>query len=319
MINQNLFLTALGALTLINLSLFDFALGVEEPTVNQHPFASIDRLEEDEMKVKGDIRANLLVEEDLNLFLQLSLENHYFKIKEDLKISQDDVEKAKQYRLEAQQGVAKAQHNLGVCYLIGRGVPQDYKEAATLFQLAAEQGIIESQYNMAVLYRKGMGVPQNEEEALRLIQLTAEKGVDRAQYNLGLRYLKGEGVPQNEKKAVKLFQVAALKRHALAQLRLGILHHLGQGVLQDDKKAASFWQLAADQGVTKAQFYLQMLNKKKRRLQQDEEEEEAARLLLQLAADQWHPRAQSHADIIHLEGSESRRMTKNPRISTNEQ
>ena len=34
-----------------------------------------------------------------------------------------------------------AQHNLGVCYADGRGVPRDDREAARLFNLAADQGL----------------------------------------------------------------------------------------------------------------------------------------------------------------------------------
>lgn len=291
--NQNLFFIALGTLTLINLSLFDFAFGTAEPTVNQLPFNSIVKLENDE--VKRETHATSLFEGNLDSLFEPLLENTSFKIKESLKFFQDDIEKAKHYKFEAEQGVAKAQHNLGVHYLTGRGVPQNHKEAARLFQLAAEQGIAESQYNMGVCYRKGIGVPQDEKEALRLIQLTAEKGVSKAQYNLGIWYLKGKGVPQDKNEALRLIQLAADKRHPLAQLCLGRLYYEGQGALKDDKKALEFFQLAANQGISEARSYLELFQNKKRKLQhEEEEEEEAARILLQLAADQWQLKVQSH-------------------------
>jgi hypothetical protein len=61
----------------------------------------------------------------------------------------------------AEKGDAKAQHNLGVMYENGQGVPQDYSEAVKWSRRAAEQGIPEAQYNLAVRYDKGQGVPQN--------------------------------------------------------------------------------------------------------------------------------------------------------------
>ena len=42
--------------------------------------------------------------------------------------------------IEADQGDADAQYNLGVCYEKGRGVTQSYDEAVKWFRKAAEQG-----------------------------------------------------------------------------------------------------------------------------------------------------------------------------------
>ena len=40
----------------------------------------------------------------------------------------------------ADQGLAKAQFNLGIMYENGTGVPQDHAQAVQLFKLAADQG-----------------------------------------------------------------------------------------------------------------------------------------------------------------------------------
>jgi TPR repeat protein len=50
----------------------------------------------------------------------------------------------KWYRLAAEQGINKAQYNLGIMYDDGQGVPQDYAEAVKWYRLAAEQGNAES-------------------------------------------------------------------------------------------------------------------------------------------------------------------------------
>jgi uncharacterized protein len=41
----------------------------------------------------------------------------------------------------AEQGVAPAQHDLGVMYANGQGVPQDYATAVSWYRKAAEQGL----------------------------------------------------------------------------------------------------------------------------------------------------------------------------------
>lgn len=52
-------------------------------------------------------------------------------------IANESVESVKQ---RADQGVAEAQHNLGVMYFNGDGVRQDYAEALKWYRKAAEQG-----------------------------------------------------------------------------------------------------------------------------------------------------------------------------------
>jgi tetratricopeptide (TPR) repeat protein len=97
----------------------------------------------------------------------------------------------------AEQGVPRAQFNLGVMYEIGRGVPQDYSEAEKWYRKAAEQEVPAARYNLGVMYFKGRGVPQDYSEAEKWYRKAAEQGVPRAQFNLGLMYADGLGVPQD--------------------------------------------------------------------------------------------------------------------------
>jgi TPR repeat protein len=46
-------------------------------------------------------------------------------------------------------------------YYSGLGVPQDYAQAVKLYRVAAEQGLAGAQHDLGVLYLKGQGVPQN--------------------------------------------------------------------------------------------------------------------------------------------------------------
>ena len=61
----------------------------------------------------------------------------------------------------AEQGDADAQHNLGLLYDNGEGVPQNYKTAVKWYRLAAEQGNAFAQSNLGVMYSIGQGVIQD--------------------------------------------------------------------------------------------------------------------------------------------------------------
>ena len=83
--------------------------------------------------------------------------------------------------LDAEQGYALAQSNLGWMYANGEGVPQNYKTAIKWFTLAAEQGFAVAQNNLGWMYYNGDGVPQNDKTALKWYTLAAEQGDALAQ------------------------------------------------------------------------------------------------------------------------------------------
>ena len=63
-----------------------------------------------------------------------------------------------QHIIEAEQGNAVAQANLGWMYIFGNGVEQNYEEAAHWNRLAAEQGNARAQVNLGLMYDLGDGV-----------------------------------------------------------------------------------------------------------------------------------------------------------------
>ena len=66
------------------------------------------------------------------------------------------------FRKAAEQGGAKAQLNLGLMYVNGRGVRQDYAQAAQWFSKAAEQGYAQEQFGLGVMYGAGQGSDKME-------------------------------------------------------------------------------------------------------------------------------------------------------------
>jgi TPR repeat protein len=97
----------------------------------------------------------------------------------------------------AENGDAKAQHNLGVMYDRGRGIPQDHTKAWKWYRRAAEQGFPEAQHNLGFMYYQGQGVPQNYTEAAKWYRRAAEQGMKDSQVNLGLMYYQGQGVSKD--------------------------------------------------------------------------------------------------------------------------
>ena len=80
------------------------------------------------------------------------------KVKETLK---DNPETAIRTRREAEQGDAVGQHNLGVLYSTGAGMPLDFEKSVKWFHKAAEQGLLASQINLGIAYQGGFGVPKD--------------------------------------------------------------------------------------------------------------------------------------------------------------
>jgi TPR repeat protein len=55
-------------------------------------------------------------------------------------VAQDYVEAVSWYKKAAEQGLATAQYNLGLCYEYGKCVEQNYKTAMSWYKKAAKQG-----------------------------------------------------------------------------------------------------------------------------------------------------------------------------------
>jgi len=92
----------------------------------------------------------------------------------------DYTEAMRWYRTAAGKGLAKAQHNIGVFYQNGSGVPKDYASAARWYRKAADQGFSPAQYNLGILYESGAGVPKDITKARYWYNLAAAQGDEEA-------------------------------------------------------------------------------------------------------------------------------------------
>ena len=97
----------------------------------------------------------------------------------------NDGKKSAAYLIEAGEGEAKAQFDLGLCYYTGaEKISQDKKAAAKLFREAAEQGYAKAQFYLGVCYSNGEGVSQDKAEAVRWFRKAADQGYADTQFNI---------------------------------------------------------------------------------------------------------------------------------------
>lgn len=137
----------------------------------------------------------------------------------------------------------------------------DFKAARELWLIEAGQGNASAQNNLGVLYAKGQGVARNDREAAKWFLMAAQQGDSAAQTNLGIFYAKGQGVAQDDREAAKWFQKAAEQGDAAGQFNLGIMYDVGRGVTQNSVIAYAWYVLARKNGLKVAQNYLTALEK----------------------------------------------------------
>jgi TPR repeat protein len=186
-------------------------------------------------------------------------------------------------RRAADQGLPKAQHNMGVLTfragqeeeatawfekaaagawapaIFALGDLQEEKgnipRASELYEAAARQGDANAQDALGRLAFDA-DAEASYERARQWSELAAEQGHAAAQARLGTIYHEGLGVERDPQQAAAWFLKAAQRGHAGAQMMIGVACHLGIGV--DTNRVASARWLAAsqDQGNAHAGAYL---------------------------------------------------------------
>ncbi len=102
---------------------------------------------------------------------------------------------------KARKGDPFAQHELGIRYILGVGLPKDSVKAAYWIKQAAAKKLPAANFNYAIILSNGIGVEWNPFEAFKNFKLAAESGMEQAQYILGLFYVDNLIVSKDIKKA----------------------------------------------------------------------------------------------------------------------
>lgn len=151
------------------------------------------------------------------------------------------------FRRAADQGLPKAQHNMGV--LVFRAGRDD--EATAWFEKAAAGGWAPSMLALAALLEDGGNIPRASE----LYEAAARQGDADAQDALG-RLALDEGTETSHERARHWSEQAAKQGQADSQARLGTIYHEGLGVERDPQQAASWFLKAAQRGHAGAQMMI---------------------------------------------------------------
>lgn len=155
-------------------------------------------------------------------------------------------------RREAVAGSASAQNDLGVRYLVGRGVAQDFTVAADWLRKAAAQDMTNAQYNLGVLYDSGRGVEPDPTEALIWFHTAAEKGHGRAQMAVAAAYASGRGIERNPDEALRWLRRAAESNIGEAQFSLANILATSPSSQESLIDAYVWYRVADANGVTQA-------------------------------------------------------------------
>ena len=99
----------------------------------------------------------------------------------------------------------------------------DYATALQEWRALAERGDAQAQHNLGVMYDEGYGVPVNDAEAVKWYRKAAEQGVATAQVILGFTYGTGAGIPMNYVNAYMWYSFAKAQGNEMAADNFGIV------------------------------------------------------------------------------------------------
>jgi len=186
-------------------------------------------------------------------------------------------------KIEANDGDAEQQFELGMRYLLGYQVEVDKQQAFHWINKAASQNHPLAQYKLANQHMTGSFLNQDIPLAIHLFSeaakqkiekaklalkyykengletlVKAEEGDKEAQYQLASSYL--ESNMQTEKnKGVEWLQAAAQQSHPIALLELGKMHQTGSLLKKDDIRAFESFAKAAELDNPDAQYQLSLM------------------------------------------------------------
>ena len=203
------------------------------------------------------------------------------------------------YRQAARAGIANAQVELAFCYHAGTGCTKSASDAANWFFQAAKNGNVEAMVQYGLCCQEGIGVSVNATEAVKWFTTAASHESPDGTMELARCHELGEGVPQNMTTAIEYYEKAAALGHSGAQTRLGLCCALETGDKKDMKRAEHWFFLAAEQGDPEGLYYLALCYRDGQGVTRDEVE--TVRCFF-LAANQNHAPAQVELARCFMKG-----------------
>ncbi|MGG9999890.1 tetratricopeptide repeat protein [Pseudovibrio ascidiaceicola] len=152
-------------------------------------------------------------------------------------------------RLQAEQGDADAQYQLGRAFWAGEGVALNYEKAFYWLTKANEQEHVDARVPLATMYERGYHVFADYKRAAELYFEASQQGDDWALAQLATMYISGEGVKKDVNYGLKLLHQLADLEHYAALVYLGDYAEEGlEGIAPDYEQAAEYFERARDAG-----------------------------------------------------------------------
>jgi uncharacterized caspase-like protein len=115
---------------------------------------------------------------------------------------------ARHYQIAADAGLANADDELGVLFVMGLGVSKDYQRAFDLFNKAAIGGSAAGMSNLGSMYANGFFIRPDQIKALAWYEKSIEAGNALALAQAGTAYFNGKGTPPDHQMAARYFRQA---------------------------------------------------------------------------------------------------------------
>jgi TPR repeat protein len=139
---------------------------------------------------------------------------------------------------DAMEGNPMSQFNLAIMYATGQGMSQDNDMAKKYFRLAAEQGLKRAQMNLGSMYSRDGDMVN----ALKYYQMGADQGQRECMKIVGYYYYEGiGGAEKNHVRAFEWYKKAADLGNSDAMLNLAHMYDDGEGTAVDKKKALKLY------------------------------------------------------------------------------
>lgn len=134
-------------------------------------------------------------------------------------------------------GNEKSKYNMGLMYMLGKGVGKNYTKAIDYMYDLAEKGDLNAQSNIAYMYGNGdvsSGLNQDYKKMVYWAEKAAVWGNVASQLIMANAYQNGLGVKKSKKKAFEMYRMAAKLDNQDAIKELVYCYGTGKGVKKDD-------------------------------------------------------------------------------------
>lgn len=165
-------------------------------------------------------------------------------------------------RLQAEEGVASAQHNLGRMYELGIKLPMDKKRAMEWYEKAAQQGYADAEYRLGISLWYGAGAVRDEAKGKKWLALAASHGHPVAKSMVSEFENNNGASEQGISLAVRWYLERALMDDGQAAFHLGKIYQHGWGVRSDFAAAMKWYQQARQSGIKEAQALAEDMQKR---------------------------------------------------------